>query len=463
VIRVASAIASLAVAAAGWGPDAAPVRQDAPLAPLVIERVEVQVPAGTLTVVGGPFGPRPLVTLDLVPLDTRQVTERTLAVSAPLVRMPPGRYLLTVSRGPAPGDTATTRIALHGADTERTPASDSASAPGTASALPAATDTAAVVGDRVISIAEVDREWQRTDPTGYLAESRRVYEARQRAVQRLVHAELIAREAAARGTTVEALLAEEIPKRRIPMPDVAVAAVYRSLGDRSRGVTLEALQPAIRAWLADVSEPELARLGLVEELMKVSTKAEVRLAAPETVVAVEAAEPASGPASAPAQLVVFGDLHSLEYATLARAFPRIRETFGARLRLVFKHLPSSSILSETASRAGACAHAQGRFWEFHDATVTTPGLLDTARLKRIAGEAGLARATFDACLDGEAFTDLAPRSIAEAARYAVQSSPALLMNGVLAPPAPAFLPPFEYLQRLIEEALARRAAKPGGR
>jgi protein-disulfide isomerase len=446
----------VAVASTAWA-------QDAPaLARLVIERVEVQVPAGTLTVLGGPFGPRPLVTLDLVPLDIRDSSERTLTIGVPLVRMPPGSYLLTVSRGPAPEDTASMRVALHGADAERPPPIDAQIAPGPSPALPAGTETAAVVGDRVITIAEADREWQRADPSGYLAESRRVYDARQRAVQRLVHDELIAREAAARGTTVDTLLADEIPKRRIPLPDVAVAAVYRSLGDRARGVTLEALQPAIRAWLADVTEPELARLGLVEELMKISTKAEIRLAAPVAAVAIASTEPAFGPVSAPAQLVVFGDLHSLEYATLARAFPRIRETFGARLRLVFKHLPSSSVLSETAARAGACAHAQGRFWDFHDATLTTPGLLDTARLKRIAGEAGLARATFDACLDGDAYADLAPRASAEASRYAVPSSPALLMNGVLAPPAPAFLPPFDYLQRLIEEGLAR-AVKPGGR
>jgi protein-disulfide isomerase len=452
---VKSLLSEAVVAASVVLGTAAPLAAQPAAAPLSITAVDAGAATGTLTIAGANFGPRPLVTLDLVPLDVREVTPQSLVAAAPVSRMPPGRYLLTVSRGPEPTDTASHRLELHGG-----PAPPAATDPDAGQALLPAAGIAAVVGGQSITIAEVDREWLRMDPGGYLAAARRVHDARRRAAQRLVQDALVAREAVARNTTTDAVLAEEVPKRRIPLPDVAVASVYRSLGDRARGVSIEALQPAIRAWLAEVTEPELATLAYVEELMKVATKVEMRLTAPRVAVAATAADPSTGVPGAPVQLAVFGDLHSLEYAGLARAFPRIREQFGGRLQLVFKHRPSASFLSENAARAGACAHAQGRFWEFHDAVVTTPGLLDTARLKRVAGEAGLARAAFEACLDGDQFADLPMRAAAAAARIAVPDSPAVLVNGVLAPPPPVFLPAFEYLQRLIEEALAA-ARTPG--
>ena len=73
-------------------------------------------------------------------------------------------------------------------------------------------EPAARVGDRVITVAEVDREWRRTDPASQIGLSRDVYEMRRRVLQTMVADELLAREAAARGLTVEALLAEEIPQ-----------------------------------------------------------------------------------------------------------------------------------------------------------------------------------------------------------------------------------------------------------
>jgi protein-disulfide isomerase len=329
--------------------------------------------------------------------------------------------------------------------------------------MPSGGDAAAQVGDRAITIDDVDREWQRTDPAGYLGASRRLYEGRRRAVQTLVNDELLAREARERGVEVDALIASEVPKRVVAMPDVAVASLYQALGDRARGATLEQMTPAIRSWLAQVTEPEVARMNFIEELMKVSTRAEILLRAPRVDMTRTVHDAALGPASAPVEIVVFGDVESQAYTRFARTFGRVRDTFGSRLRIVYKPLPLRGGASETAARAVECARRQDRFWEFHDAVVTSPGFLDTLRLKRIAGEAGLSRAPFDACLDGDEARSLVAEAQAEAARYAVTASPAFMVNGALAPEPPPFLPPFEYLQRLVEEELARLSKQKPGR
>ena len=137
---------------------------------------------------------------------------------------------------------------------------------------------------------------------------------------------------------------------------------------------------------------------------------------------------------------------------------------GWRDGFVFKHLPARGPESFDAAEAAACANAQGRFWAYHDAIVAQPWRLGSDRLKQIAGDVGLDRRAFDACLDGGTMKDPIRGAVQEAARYAVTGSPRFLVNGWMAPPSPPFLPPFEFFKRVIEEELVRVArAAPNGR
>lgn len=440
--------------------------------------------ASTLTITGTNFGPRPLVTLDLVPVTLQSVSDTQVVGSVPVDVMPAARYLLTVSRGAAPGESASLRVPLGGAAAAPEIAATSApaspttaappvaptTAPGIAAAgaaraglLPTGADTAARVGDSPITLDDVDREWRRTDPAGYLAASRRLYDARRRVVHDLVTAELLTREAEARGLTVDALLEAEIPKRVVAMPDSAVSSLYQALGERTRGASLEQMRPALRAWLEQITEPELAKMSYTEELMKISTRADILLEPPAVRVERTTQDAMLGPSSAPVEIVAFGDFQSVDYARFAQVFGRIRDTFGDRLRIVFKHLPVQGPVSVGAAQAAQCANRQGRFWPFHDAVLAQPAFLDTARLKQFASQAGLDRATFDRCVDRDEARAVVSAAAEEAARYDVRASPSFLVNGVLAPEPPPFLPPFEYFQRLIEEELLRVSRPRPGR
>jgi protein-disulfide isomerase len=276
--------------------------------------------------------------------------------------------------------------------------------------------------------------------------------------------ELIAREAVARGVTTEALLEEEIPKRIIPLPESAVVSLYQGLGDSTRGASLEQMRPAIRAWLAKHTEPELARMSFIEELKKVSTRADILLSAPRIQVERSPQDAALGPATAVVEIVAFGDFQSGAYARLAGAFGSVRETFGDRVRIVFKHLPAGGPDSVMAAEAAQCANAQGRFWPYHDALVAQPGAVST-RLKQAMAKSAVDSAAFSACIDMEASRDVVRAALEEAAQYDIQSSPSVLVNGRLAPEPPPFLQPFDYFKRLIEEELSEQAkgARPGGR
>lgn len=412
-----------------------------------------------VTITGENFGPSPFVTLDLVPLTLLRASETQIVVAVPVDMMPPGKYLLTVSRGPSPAETGSFSLIIGAPRATPSPAAGSSGPRATVS--PSSAEPAAQVGDRVITVAEVDREWQRTDPAGYIALSRQIYDIRRRLADTMAADELLAREAAARGLTVAALVAEEIPKRIITTPDSAVRSLYEGLGDRARGATIEQLRPALREWLQRITEPELAKMTYVEELMKVSTRAENFLVAPRVEVERTAQDAALGPATAPVVLVAFGDFQNTEYARFARAFGRVRDTFGDRLRLVVKNLPTLGSSSVAAAEAAQCALAQGRFWPYHDALLVPPGIAGAAQFKRVAADLGLDPGPFEACVDRGAMRGVVQQAVDEARRYGVHTSPSFLINGRLAPAPPPFLPPFDFFKRLVEEELGLQARAAG--
>jgi NhaA family Na+:H+ antiporter len=224
------------------------------------------------------------------------------------------------------------------------------------------------------------------------------------------------------------------------------------------------MRPALRAWLASRTEPELAKMNYVEELMKVSTRAVVALDAPRIDVARTPQDVVVGPATAQVELVVFGDLDSLDYIRFAQAFGWVRDTFGDRVRLVFKHLPVIGPGSVRIAEAAACANIQGRFWPFHDRVIVRSGPIDSGQLKQLARDAGLERVAFDGCIDRGETAGLIQGALREAERYAISSSPSFLINGRLAAAPPAFLPAPEFFKRVIEEELQRQSkARPPGR
>lgn len=452
--RLGCAVGAAATLAAFTGAAAQDARAQDARPPVVLHQAVPDAATDTLTIDGEHFGSTPFVTLDLVPLDLRLVLDTRLMAAVPIDAMPPGRYLLTVSRGPAAADRATLEVSL-GAVLDA-PVSPSAGSPPVWLSTPAAGAPAAVVGDRTITVADVDREWQSTDPGSYVALMREVHQQRRRIADRMATDDVLAREAKARGLTVEALLAQEVPARVIAMPDTALAALYDSLGERTRGAGLEKMRPALRAWLERKSEPDVAKMAYVEELVKTSTRIEVVLEAPAVQVERSALDPVLGPVSAPVEIVTFGDLQDPDYARLAQVVDRVIEAFGARVRFVFKLLPAFGAQSASAAEAGACAHAQGRFWAFH-AVAVRPGTLDARRLAAIPGEAGLDRPAFDRCMRDGAFRARMREGSLEASRYGIAGGPAVLVNGRLAPAPPPFLPPFEYFTRLIEEELQRQA------
>lgn len=102
--------------------------------------------------------------------------------------------------------------------------------------------------------------------------------------------------------------------------------------------------------------------------------------------------PVAGRADAVVTIVEISDFACLECKRLQTTLRRVREKFGDKVRVVWKHRPMpfeprAEPAAELALEAQSQKGSDG-FWQAHDKLFASPGL-ETADLERIAGELGL--------------------------------------------------------------------------
>ena len=136
---------------------------------------------------------------------------------------------------------------------------------------------------------------------------------------------------------------------------------------------------------------------------------------------------------------------------------RVRETYGDRVRIVWKDFPLTAIHPQAfrAAEAGQCAREQGKFWEYHDRLFANQQTLDVEFLKKYAADTGLDAAKFSACMDTAKYGDRVQEQMGIGARLGVESTPTTFINGRLVSGAQ----PYEVFAAIIDEELERATAK----
>ena len=105
--------------------------------------------------------------------------------------------------------------------------------------------------------------------------------------------------------------------------------------------------------------------------------------------------------------------------------------------------------AQIAAEAAQCAHAQGKFWEYHDVLFANQRALGDEELRAYAAELDLDATEFDSCLSSNRFRNDVTSDLAEGSRFGVRGTPAFFVNG-------RFLSgnqPYEAFARLIDEEL----------
>jgi len=124
----------------------------------------------------------------------------------------------------------------------------------------------------------------------------------------------------------------------------------------------------------------------------------------------------------------------------------IREEYGDKVNLVFKHFLVHGEAAQKASEASECARDQGKFWEYHDVLFENQGNLDVDNLKQYAANIGLDTEKFDSCLDSGEKADLVQADSAEGRELGVRGTPTFIIGESTVVGAQ----PFSEVQKVIE-------------
>jgi protein-disulfide isomerase len=142
-------------------------------------------------------------------------------------------------------------------------------------------------------------------------------------------------------------------------------------------------------------------------------------------------DPAYGPGTAPVTIVEFSDFQCPFCARVNPTLQKVKETYGDKIRVVFRDFPLLQIHPQAAKAAEAatCANEQGKFWEMHDRLFANQQKLQVADLKQHAVDLGLNAETFNQCLDSGKHEAEWKKDLEDGAKYGLSGTPAFFING----------------------------------
>ena len=326
------------------------------------------------------------------------------------------------------------------------------SAPAQQPSSPAPSDVAARIGDRAVTVRELDERWAKDDPAQNAEATQTIYDGRRAALDAIIADSLLTQAAKAAGMSADGYLEAELGKRVKPVTDADVSSFYTANLSQMQGRSLEVMSPAITRFLTD-SRRASARDEILGELRKKGPAIRVALSAPRVNVGVAATNPTVGSVKAPVTLIEFSDYQCPYCGRVEPTLKRLRATYGDKLRFVWKDFPLTQIhpLAFKAGEAAHCAGDQGKYWELHDVLFSKQSELQVDDLKRHALTLGLNGETFNQCLDSSKYAERVRDGVAEGGQFGVNSTPTVFINGRRLSGAQ----PYEAFAAIIDEELAK--------
>jgi len=164
--------------------------------------------------------------------------------------------------------------------------------------------------------------------------------------------------------------------------------------------------------------------------------------------------PAFGPASSKVTLVEFSDFQCPFCSKAATVVQQIKSKYGTKVRFVYRQFPLSFHQNaRPAAQAALAAHAQGKFWEYHDKLFANQTALERGSLEQYAKELGLNMTRFKKALDDKEFEKKVDSDLKLGGDVAVQGTPTVFLNGTRVQNPTDY----EAVAKLIDEALASKA------
>ncbi|SEU26169.1 DsbA family protein [Stigmatella erecta] len=162
--------------------------------------------------------------------------------------------------------------------------------------------------------------------------------------------------------------------------------------------------------------------------------------------------PSQGRADAKVTVEVWSDFECSFCARGADTLKELREKYGDKVRVVFRHNPlPTHPNARLAAAASMAAHEQGKFWEFHDALFAQEEAPDRASLEKLAGKLNLDVERFRRALDSSTWTNYVDMEVVEGQRRKIMATPTFFINGKII----AGARPLSVFAQTIDAELAR--------
>jgi len=144
----------------------------------------------------------------------------------------------------------------------------------------------------------------------------------------------------------------------------------------------------------------------------------------------EGNNPSYGPKDAKVTVVEFSDFQCPFCSRAANAITEVKKKYGDKVRFVFRQFPLSfHQQAHISAQASLAAHAQGKFWEFHDVLFANQSALTLADLEKHAAKAGLQLAPFKKAMKEETYKAAVDADMALGTELAVSGTPTVFING----------------------------------
>src|SRR5262249_33204738 len=167
-------------------------------------------------------------------------------------------------------------------------------------------EAAARIGDRTVTVRELDDRWKVDDPAAKAQADQTVYDGRRAALDAIIADALISDAAKAKGVTTGKFVEDELTKRVKPVRDTDVRNFYVQHSERMQGRSFEQMSGAIQQYLEQQHQND-AKEALIADLRKAGPPIRVVMDAPRSMVQIGPDDPSQGKADAAVTLVEYSD------------------------------------------------------------------------------------------------------------------------------------------------------------
>jgi protein-disulfide isomerase len=284
---------------------------------------------------------------------------------------------------------------------------------------------AIINGSRIITRIEVD---SLIGSQLYDLEEK-IYNLRKNALNNLITRILLEEEARNQRVTVEELKERLVPIR-VEVKQSQVEQFYAENAGSFGTISEEEARQRIRLDLETRQKLEKYREALAA--LRNKARLDTFLSAPKPpAVAISDDGPSIGPKDAPVTIVEFSDFQCPYCKQSADTLRQLQQSYGAQIRLVFKHLPLPiHAQAFRAAQAAVCADEQGKFWPYHDRLFSATEI-SVESLGKHAKELGLEMKKFESCLESEASRNVVLKNLQEARSANLHGTPSFIINGRL--------------------------------